>query len=143
MSPEERANRLFDRVMRYSEAQQFDSMRFFLPMAIQSHLMLPTLSSDARFHLGLLHLAGNDAASALAQADTILTGTPNHLFGFVLRARAYGARSDTTGMRRAYTAYLRNETAERARQRPEYSEHGTTLDMFREEARAHSQRSGS
>lgn len=140
LSPEERAIRLFDRVMRYSEAQQLDSMRFFLPMAIQAHRMLPTLSTDARFHLGLLHLAGDDAASALAQADTISTGTPNHLFAFVLRARAYGARRDTTATRRAYAAFLKNETAERARQRPEYAEHGTTLDTFREEARAHSQR---
>ena len=34
MSPEERASRLFKRVMRYSEQRKMDSARFFAPMAI-------------------------------------------------------------------------------------------------------------
>ena len=140
MSPEERADRLFNRVMRYSESGQTDSARFFLPMAIQAYGMLPSFSTDARFHLGLLHLAGGDLASALAEADTIVKGTPNHLFGLILQARAYLQRGDSAAARWAYAAFLRNETAERARQRPEYTEHATTLDLFREEARGHSQR---
>ena len=71
MSPAERANRLFDRVMRHVEANQPDSVQFFLPMAIQAHRMLPELDADARFHLGMLQLAGGDPAGALEQADSI------------------------------------------------------------------------
>jgi hypothetical protein len=140
MSPQERADRLFDRVIRLSEAGRTDSVRFFLPMALQAHAMLPAVSIDARFHIGLLHSAGGDPAGALAQADTILRATRTHLFGFILRARALEERKDGAGARRAYADFLRNETAERALERPEYADHTTTLDMFREEAR---QRTGS
>ncbi|MGH7698970.1 MAG: zinc-ribbon domain-containing protein [Gemmatimonadales bacterium] len=135
MSPEEQANRLFDRVMRHAEAGQMDSVLFFLPMALQTHNMLPALSTDARFHIGLLHLVGGNAAAALAQGDTILRATPNHLFGLMLRARALEARGDSAAARRAYSAFVSSEAAERARQRPEYADHATTLDLFRDEAR--------
>lgn len=140
MTPEQRAERLFDRVMRLSEAGRTDSVAFFLPMALQAHAMLPALSTDARFHLGLLHLAGENPSGALAQADTILRDTPTHLFGFILRARALEQRNDGAGARRAYAEFLRNESAERARQRPEYEDHRATLDQIHEEAR---QRAGS
>lgn len=135
MSPEERANRLFDRVMRHAEAGQMDSVQFFLPMALQTHMMLPALSTDARFHIGLLQLVGGDGDAAMAQADTILRATPNHLFGLMLRARGLEARGDSAAARRAYAAFLSNVTGERARARPEYSDHATTLDLFRDEAR--------
>ncbi|HEX9611734.1 MAG TPA: hypothetical protein VF978_07575 [Gemmatimonadales bacterium] len=140
MSPEERANRLFDRVMRYSSAGQRDSTLLFLPMALQAHQMLPAMTTDARFHIGLLSLEGGDVDAPLGQADTILRGTPAHLFGFILRARAYGQQADTARARRAYGDFLRNETAERGRNRPEYTEHATTLDQFSEEARLHAGR---
>lgn len=140
MSPEERANRLFDRVMRYASAGQRDSTLLFLPMALQAHQMLPAMTPDSRFHIGLLSLEGGDVDAALAQADTIFGAAPAHLFGFILRARAYGQRADTARVRRAYADFLRNETAERERSRPEYTEHATTLDQFREEARLHAGR---
>jgi hypothetical protein len=134
MTPQERANRLFDRVMRHAEANQTDSVQFFLPMALQAHQMLPALDTDARFHLGLLHLAGGNAAAALAQADTIRRAARTHLFGLILRARALDARRDAAGARRAYGDFLRHEAAERAKQLPEYADHATTLDLFRAEA---------
>src|SRR5213078_1418460 len=43
MSPEERANRLFNRVMILAEAGREDSVRFFLPMALGAYSQLPTL----------------------------------------------------------------------------------------------------
>src|SRR5881296_964101 len=71
MSPEERATRLFNRVMTLAEAGKQDSVQFFLPMALASYSQLPTLDADAHYHVGLLHLAGGDVGAALAQADTI------------------------------------------------------------------------
>jgi hypothetical protein len=135
MSPEERATRLFDRVMIYAQAGKQDSVEFFLPMAIASYDQLPALDSDARYHLGLLHLAGGDAAGALAQADTIQKAVPTHLFAYVLRAHAFQQQGNRQGERRAYADFLRSEAAETARNRPEYAEHQPALSAFREEAR--------
>ena len=64
MSPEERATRLYNRVMTLHSAGKTDSAEFFLPMALQAYAMLPALDIDARYHVGVLHLAGGDAAGA-------------------------------------------------------------------------------
>jgi hypothetical protein len=135
MSPEERATRLFDRVMVLAQAGKDDSVQFFLPMALQSYDQLPALDADARYHVGLLHLAGGDAAGALAQADTIQRAVPTHLFAYVLRAHTFQQQGNRQGERRAYADFLRNEAAEVARNRPEYSDHQNALNAFREEAR--------
>src|SRR6266516_1367858 len=135
MSPEERATRLYNRVMLLHTQGKADSAEFFLPMALQAYAMLPALDVDARYHIGVLDLTGGDAAGALAQADTIRRVAPTHLFGFMLRARALELTHDTAGALRAYRAFLQNEAAERARQRPEYGEHAQNLDAFRDQAK--------
>src|SRR5437870_12124868 len=136
MSPEERATRLYNRVMSLHSQGQADSAEFFLPMALQAYAMLPALDVDARYHIGVLDLTGGDAAGALAQADTIRRAAPTHLFGFMLRARARELQRDAAGARRAYADFLKNEAAERARQRPEYGEHAQNLDAFHQQATA-------
>jgi len=134
MSPEERAQRLFDRVMRLGEEGKMDSVQFFLPMAIGAYQQLAALSLDSHFDIGLLRLAGGDAPGAAAEAEAIRRLVPTHLFASVLRARALQAQSDAAGARRAYLEFLKNETAERARRRPEYEEHGRILEAFHTEA---------
>ena len=143
MSPEEQAQRLFDRVMRLGEEGKIDSVQFFLPMAIGAYQRLPALSLDSHFDIGLLRLAGGDAPAAIAEADTIRQSVPTHLFASVLRARALQAQNDAAGARQAYLQFLKNETAERARRRPEYEEHGRILDAFHSEALSGTGRSGS
>jgi zinc ribbon protein len=135
MSPEERATRLYNRVMSLHSRGQADSAEFFLPMALQAYTMLPALDVDARYHIGVLDLTGGNAAAALAQADTIRRAAPTHLFGFMLRARALELTHDAAGALRAYRAFLQNEAAERARRRPEYDEHAQNLDAFRDQAK--------
>ena len=135
MSPEERATRLYNRVMSLHSQGKTDSAEFFLPMALQAYAMLPALDVDARYHVGVLDLTGGNTAAALAQADTIRRAVPTHLFGFMLRARALELTHDTPGALRAYRAFLQNETAERARRRPEYGDHAQNLDSFHDEAR--------
>ena len=134
MSPEEQARRLFDRVVGLAERGVQDSVRFFLPMALGAYAQLPALDLDARYDIGVLHLAGGDGAGALAQADTILRTVPTHLYGFMLRARAYELVRDAPRARRAYAGFLRYETAERTRRRPEYAEHQNTIDAFHADA---------
>src|SRR6266542_1088602 len=114
MSPEERASRLFNHVMILAQSGKQDS--------------------DARYHVGLLQLAGGNTAAALAEADTILRGTPTHLFGFVLRAHAYQQLGNRGKESRAYADFLKAEPAERARNRPEYDDHKTSHDAFHAEA---------
>ncbi|MGH7613359.1 MAG: zinc ribbon domain-containing protein [Gemmatimonadales bacterium] len=142
MSPEERAQRLFDRVMRLGEEGRMDSIQFFLPMAIGAYQQLPALSLDSHFDIGLLRLVGGDARGANIEADAIRRLVPTHLFASVLRARALQAQNDAAGARRAYLDFLKNETAERARRRPEYEEHGRLLDAFHSEALGSTGRSG-
>jgi len=136
MSPEERATRLYNRVMMLHTQGKADSAAFFLPMALQAYAMLPALDVDARYHLGVLELTGGNAAAAVAQADTIRRAVPTHLFGFMLRARGLELERDTAGARRAYRDFLKYEAAERARQRPEYGEHAENLDAFHGQATA-------
>src|SRR5438874_12726072 len=134
MSPEERATRLYNRVMSLHSQGKADSADFFLPMALQAYTMLPALDVDARYHIGVLDLTGGNAAAALAQADTIRRTVPTHLFGYMLRARGLELERDTAGARRAYRDFLRPEAAERTRRRPEYGDHAENLDAFHEQA---------
>src|SRR5881628_1621110 len=134
MSPEERATRLYNRVMMLHTQGKADSAAFFLPMALQAYTMLPALDVDARYHIGVLDLTGGNAAAALAQADTIRRTVPTHLFGYMLRARGLELERDPAGARRAYRDFLRHEAAERTRRRPEYGEHAENLDAFHEQA---------
>src|SRR5262245_8609772 len=134
MSPEERANRLFNRVMILAEAGKADSVRFFLPMALGAYSQMSPLNADARYHIGLLQLAGGDVEAALAQADTIQRSIPTHLFIYVLRAHAYQQSGNTRQERRAYADFLRDEPAEMAKNRPEYADHADALANFKTEA---------
>lgn len=134
MSPQERATRLFNRVMTLAETGKNDSVRFFLPMALGAYNLLPALDADARYHIGLLQLAGGDIEAALAQADTIQRSQAAHLFIYVLRAHAYQQSGNSQQERRAYTEFLRNEPTEIARNRPEYVDHRDALNNFKTEA---------
>src|SRR4029077_12188255 len=134
MSPEERATRLYNRVMTLHTQGKADSAEFFLPMALQAYAMLPALDVDARYHIGVLDLTDGNAAAAVAQADTIRRAVPTHLFSFMLRARGLELERDSAGARRAYRDFLTHEAAERKRRRPEYDEHAQNLDAFHEQA---------
>src|SRR3989442_390098 len=134
MSSEEQGRRLFGRRVGLAERGAPDSGPFFLPSALRAYAQLPALDLDARYDIGVLHLAGGDGAGALAQADTILRTVPTHLYGFMLRARAYELVRDAPRARRAYVGFLRYETAERTRRRPEYAEHQNTIDAFHADA---------
>jgi len=143
MSPEERANRLFNRVMVLAEAGRQDSVQFFLPMALGAYAQLGTLDADARYHVGLLELAGGDATAALAQADSIQRAAPSHLFIYILRAHAYQQDGNTSQERRAYADFLRNEPSEMTKSRPEYGDHSDALTNFKAEASRQASRSPS
>jgi hypothetical protein len=134
MSPEERATRLYNRVMTLHAAGKADSAEFFLPMALRAYTMLPALDIDAHYHMGVLRLTGGDAAGALAEADSIGRRAATHLFGFVLRAQALELLHDPRRAQQAYRDFLHNEAVERARRLPEYADHAQSLDFFHQRA---------
>ena len=135
MGPEERADRLFQRVMTYVAEGKADSVQFFSPMAIQSMQALAPLDAHRRYDLGLLGMVSGDAAMARAQADSILASAPNHLLGLVLAMRTAGMQLDSTARRSYATRFLDVVDRERASGKQEYVDHGPDIDAALREAR--------
>lgn len=134
MSPQERADRLFDRVMNLMSQGKGDSVQFFAPMAIQSFEALQPLTAHHRYDLGLLGVVSGDGTMARAQADTILATQPTHLLGLILGMRAAGLQNDASA-RAAYAKLLGdNLVAERAKGLPEYVDHARDIDAAVREA---------
>jgi hypothetical protein len=135
MSPQEQADRLFDRVMTAHEAGDSQQVAFFGPMAIQATAMLGTLNADQHFHVGLINAALGNYAATAAEADTIAKSDPQHLFVPLLRWEVANHDNDSAAMRRAYRQFLDNYDKEMASGKPEYAMHKTRLEAFHDEAR--------
>ncbi|MGK2962338.1 MAG: hypothetical protein ACSLFK_09365 [Gemmatimonadaceae bacterium] len=136
MSPAERADRLFNRVMEYSSAGKSDSAAFFAPMAMAAFEALVPLNAHSRYDLGLVALVAGDNVKAGAQADSILAERSTHLLGLSLAARAADARGDAAAARAARQKMLAAEQAERAAGLPEYTDHAADLTAAIEGARS-------
>ena len=135
MSPDERADRLFNRVMRLSSEGKADSAAFFGPMALGALESLAPLNAHRRYDMGLIALVSGDASRASAQADTILSERPTHLLGLSLAARAADARGNATASRSFRRRLLAAESAERQRALPEYADHDADIRAAVEIAR--------
>lgn len=134
MTPQERADRLFDRVMQLASRGQGDSVQFFAPMAIQAFEALAPLDTHGRYDLGLLGVFSGDGTLAQAQADTILAAQPTHLLGLTLAMRAAGLRGDTNAFA-TFAGRLRAAiVSERAKGLPEYTDHAPDIDAAVREA---------
>lgn len=135
MSPEERADRLFNRVMRLSSEGKKDSAAFFAPMALGAIEALSPLNAHRRYDLGLVSLVSGDVASAKAESDTILAQRPTHLLGLALAARAADARGDVAAGRNFRRRLLAAESSEKALALPEYADHDADIRAAVELAR--------
>jgi hypothetical protein len=128
MTPNERANRLYGRIMTYVAAGKADSAAFFAPMALAAHEMLGSPTIDERYHLGQINEMIGNAPVARAQADTILAAESDNLLGLMLASRA--ARMANRPMdaapfdRRLLTAL----EAQLATKKPEYEMHRAEID---------------
>jgi hypothetical protein len=139
MSPEERADRLYNRIMSYAERGKTDSAAFFAPMAMMAYQALGTLSADQRFHIGTIGLATGDpegATLAKAQADTILKAEPKHLLGLILGAQAAERTKDQAAQKAFEKRFLAAMTAELATSREEYQLHKNTIDAVAQSAKS-------
>jgi hypothetical protein len=127
MSPQERADRLFNRVMQLWSEGKPDSAAFFAPMALSALGDLRPVTAHVRYDMGLVALVGGDAARARTEADAILAERPTHLLGLSLAARAADARGDDGAARSYRQRMLAAEGQEWAAGLQEYQDHEMDL----------------
>ena len=135
MSPRERVDRLYDRIMRLAGEGKQDSVELFASMAIPAFEALGGLDDDARFDLGRVAEVSRNYDIAAAQADTILRGSPNHLLGLILAARVADARGDRARRDQLEKKLLASEASERQKALPEYTRHQDDIAAALEIAR--------
>ena len=136
MSPAERANRLYDRIMRLDGEGKVDSVQIIaLNMFIPQLRSMEPLDLHLRYDLGRVGVAAQTADVATAQADTILRANPNHLLGLALAIRAARFRGDEPAAVEYERKLLAVEKAEFAKKLPEYELHKFDIDLAVDEAR--------
>ncbi len=134
MSPRERFDALYNRIMRASESGDQQTVTTFTPMAMMAYEQLDAIDADARFHLATLKLHGGDVAGASAIADTLLAKDPGHLFGYVIRGTVARWNKDDAALKLAYKAFLSHYDAETKKGRPEYGDHERMMTDFHQAA---------
>ncbi len=123
MSPQERTDRLFNKIMLLNSQGKTDSVQFFAPMALQSYQMLPSMTADQRYDMGRVAEIAGAIPLAKAQADSILKKDPSHLLGLILAARVASLTGDKTGLLALEKRLVAAEKPELAKKRDEYDRH--------------------
>lgn len=123
MSPQERADRLFNKVMMLYSQGKSDSVQFFAPMALTSYQMLSPLNNDQRYDMGRIGEVAGAIPLAKAQADSILQKSPSHLLGLILAARVATIQGDTAALRGFEKRLVAAEKTELAKKLDEYDRH--------------------
>jgi double zinc ribbon protein len=136
MTPRERFDRLFNRIM--EAAQRGDSAQVlrFTPMALGAYSQLDSVDADARYHAAVLRLQTGDLAGARALADTILRNSPGHLLGYLVLGSAADLAGDRAAAARARRDFAQHYAAESAAGRPEYRDHAPVIEEFKTGDRA-------
>jgi len=128
MSPQEQADRLYNRVMALDGRGKSDSVLFFAPMAIEAYRMLSPLNTDQRYDLGRVAEVAGDLPLARAQADTILRESPTNLLGLTLAVRVARLEKRDADLPKMEAALIQAYPAESARKLPEYERHKDDID---------------
>jgi Double zinc ribbon len=135
MTPRERADRLYDRVMRLASEGKSDSASFFATMAAQAYELLGTLDNDLKYDYGRMSEMAGNLDQARRQADAILADYPDHLLGLILGARVAQLRNDEATRVKLYHKLLSVEQVEQAKPVEEYARHKGDIDAAIAEAR--------
>ena len=136
MSPQEQADRLFNRVMSYASEGKGDSAAIFAPMAIQALQSLAPLNAHQHYDLGLVASVSGDLARAKVEADAILKTNPNDLLGLTMAIRVAEASKNGAARSAFEKRLIAAEPAERKTARPEYQDHGPDIDAALKTARS-------
>jgi len=135
MSPQEKADRLFNRVMMYASEGKRDSAAIFAPMALQAFDMIAPLDVHGRYDVGLVSIVAGELARAKVQADTILRTNPADLLGLTLAMRVADASQNSASARDFGKRLIAAEPVERKTARAEYQAHGNDIDAALKDAR--------
>ncbi len=135
LTPQESADRLYNRVMLLAGQGKADSVLFFAPMAISAYEMMSPLNVDQRYDIGHIAEVAGALQMAKAQSDTILAGNPTHLLGLILGARAASLDKNETARRAFDARILSVYDAEMAKRLPEYERHADEIERAVSEAR--------
>jgi hypothetical protein len=134
LTPRERFDRLFNRIMQAAERGDSAEVARFTPMALGAYDQLDAIDVDARYHAAVLRMQAGDYAGARALADTILAQSPAHLFGYVIRGTTARLQNDRPGLAQAQRDFLASFDSAMRSNRVEYLEHKPVLDGFKMEA---------
>jgi hypothetical protein len=134
LSPAERFDRLYQRIISAAQSGDQATVTRFMPMAVAAFGMLDTVTVDARYHLAMLELHVGDLAAAAAQADTIQRADPEHLFSYVIAAAVARWNKDDGARNAAYREFLQRYDREMASGKPEYLEHRSMLEELKRTA---------
>ena len=134
MSPAERFDRLYRRIITAAQTGDQATVTGFMPMAISAFAMLDTVTVDARYHMAMLHLHVGNLTAAAAQGDSVKQSDADHLFGWVITAAVARWNKDDKARDAAYRKVLERYDAEMAKRRPEYLEHRSMLEDLRRTA---------
>lgn len=134
LTPRERADRLFERIMIAEERGLEDTVSFFIPMALSAYSMIGSLDADARYHVGLIHALSGNLEAVQAQLDSLVQAHPNHLLGYMLAFTLSRLLEQPEGMQVAYRGFLEHYDDEVSTGRSEYDAHRRALDAFQQEA---------
>jgi hypothetical protein len=134
MTPRERFDRLYNRIMEASEQRDSAEVARFTPMALGAYQQLDSRDADARYHAAVLQMQVGDFPAARALADTIVKESPGHLFGYIIRGTAARFQNDPATLARARKDFLSHYDAEMGLKRVEYLEHQPVIDEFKREA---------
>jgi len=128
MSPGERAERLYDRIMTEHEAGNDANVRTFMPMALAAYEMIAPLNLDQHYDVGRIAFVGGDSTLARAEADTILATRPTHLLGLLLGAQAARMSGNETRAREFDQRFATALPKERNAGLAEYLLHKNDID---------------
>ncbi|MDP1891720.1 MAG: zinc ribbon domain-containing protein [Gemmatimonadaceae bacterium] len=135
MSPQEQADRLFNRVMMYSSEGKADSAAIFAPMALQAFDMIAPLDVHQRYDVGLVAMVAGQLGRAKVEADTILSKNRNDLLGLTLAMRVAEASKNTASAGDFAKRLIAAEPAERKSSREEYQFHSNDIEAALKDAR--------
>jgi hypothetical protein len=134
MSPRERAERLYNRIMRLDTEGKKDSVVFFSTMAIQAYQMIPDQDADTRYDMGRIAQIAGAYPVAKAQVDTILATQPNNLLGLTLGMRLARQQGNAKDAAMYGKRLIAAAPAERNKDLPGYQLHKADLDQALKEA---------
>jgi tetratricopeptide (TPR) repeat protein len=137
MTLDQQGTLLFNRVMSSSTNGDAADVEFFLPKALVIYEQINPTDPDGIYHFALLHMVGEDFASALAKAREGLEETPDYLLLLGVGAEAAIGLGDDATAETYYSRLLEIYDQELGASRVGYDHHQPMFPAYRAAAQAY------